>query len=178
MSRVLARAFSLSAMLKRRNAGDGGADKGAAAVEFALVVPILIVLLCGIIDYGLYFANALGVRSGVSEATRQLIVSNFSSDCDGFAASGSGAAVTAKIKDCVGPVAGTVDVKVKYNQWQPGNNITVCAVVDVQGVTGLTPMPNDGLVSALVVMPIQQPTAPTSSPPNPDNPSWFGEWCT
>ncbi len=47
-------------MLARRSICLRGADQGAAAVEFALVVPILVILLFGIIDYGLYFTNALG----------------------------------------------------------------------------------------------------------------------
>ena len=64
-------------MLARRINRERGRDQGAAAVEFALVVPILIVLLFGIIDYGLYFANALAVRAGVSEAARQFSVGNF-----------------------------------------------------------------------------------------------------
>ena len=47
-------------------------------MEFALVVPILIFLLFGIIDYGLYFTNSLSVRAGVSDAARQISVGNFS----------------------------------------------------------------------------------------------------
>ncbi len=148
-------------------------------MEFALVVPILIALLLGIIDYGLYFTNSLAVRAGVSDAARQIIVSNFATTCDGpRAGTGPGSALVAKVKDCVSPVAGTVDAKVTFgNPWTPGNNVTVCAVVQVNGVTGLTPMPNGDRVSARVVIPIQQDTAPTSAPPGPDNPSWFSGWC-
>jgi Flp pilus assembly pilin Flp len=45
-------------------------DEGASAVEFALVLPILIVLLFGVIDYGWWFGETLGLRSGVREAAR------------------------------------------------------------------------------------------------------------
>ena len=155
------------------------ADRGAAAVEFALVVPILIMLLFGIIDYGLYFANALGVRSGASDAARQIIVSNFATTCDtAFAATGPGSAFITKTENCVDAIGGIVDAKGTYEDpWEVGDNVIVCAAVDVDGVTGLTPMPASGLVTARVVLPIQATVAPTSAPSGPTNPSWFEDWC-
>ncbi len=42
-------------------------DRGAAAVEFALVVPIFLALLFGIISYGMM----LSVRQGISQATAE-----------------------------------------------------------------------------------------------------------
>lgn len=42
-------------------------DRGAAAVEFALVVPIFLALLFGIISYGMM----LTVRQGISQATAE-----------------------------------------------------------------------------------------------------------
>src|SRR5437868_13503743 len=50
-------------------------DRGASAVEFALVSPLLFTLLFGIIDYGLYFADALSVQQGVSDAAREATLS-------------------------------------------------------------------------------------------------------
>lgn len=43
---------------------------GAAAVEFALVVPILIVLLFGITTAGLSYSQALGMANGTREGSR------------------------------------------------------------------------------------------------------------
>ena len=148
-------------------------------MEFALVVPILIILLFGIIDYGVYFANALSVRSGASDAARQIIVSNFATRCNtAFAATGPGSAFIAKTKDCVNHIGGVVDAKVTYEDpWEVGDNVIVCAAVDVDGVTGLTPMPAGGLVTARVVLPIQTAVAPTSAPPGPTDPSLFTGWC-
>ncbi len=45
-------------------------ERGAAAVEFALVAPVLFLLLFGIIDYGMYFADALSVRQAAAESAR------------------------------------------------------------------------------------------------------------
>ena len=53
-------------------------QRGAAAVEFALVVPLLFLILFGTIQYGLYFFDAQGTRNGVREAARLGVVKTFS----------------------------------------------------------------------------------------------------
>jgi Flp pilus assembly protein TadG len=49
-------------------------DKGAAAVEFAIVLPILVIMLLGIIDFGLYFYNDLQITHATRNAARYLSV--------------------------------------------------------------------------------------------------------
>ena len=51
-------------------------DDGASAVEFALVLPILLILVFGIISFGLYFAGALGMSNASREAARYAVVQN------------------------------------------------------------------------------------------------------
>lgn len=53
-----------------------GRERGAAAVEFALVLPLLIVLLLGIIDFGLYYYNDLQLTHVARDAARYLSVNN------------------------------------------------------------------------------------------------------
>jgi Flp pilus assembly protein TadG len=53
-------------------------DGGAAAVEFALILPVLIALVCGIIDFGLIFGQHLQVRNLAREATRLAAVNEVS----------------------------------------------------------------------------------------------------
>jgi Flp pilus assembly pilin Flp len=48
----------------------GREDSGASAVEFALILPLLLILLFGVVDYGWWFGETLGLRSGVREAAR------------------------------------------------------------------------------------------------------------
>lgn len=45
-------------------------ERGQAMVEFALVLPILILLLCGIIDFGWIFSNKIAADNASREAAR------------------------------------------------------------------------------------------------------------
>ena len=54
--------------LRRHNRRNEG---GASAVEFALVLPVLIMLVFGAIQYGLYFWSMQGGSSAVREAARR-----------------------------------------------------------------------------------------------------------
>jgi len=49
-------------------------ERGAAAVEFALLVPLLLMMLFGVIDYGWLFGENLNVRSAVRESARMAVV--------------------------------------------------------------------------------------------------------
>jgi Flp pilus assembly protein TadG len=48
-------------------------DNGATAVEFALVLPILVVLLCGIMAYGGYFWMAHSVQQMANDSARAAV---------------------------------------------------------------------------------------------------------
>lgn len=58
MSTLMARAQ------RRRNRG----EKGAVLVELAMVTPLLIMLVMGIIDFGMMFSERISMRGGVREA--------------------------------------------------------------------------------------------------------------
>lgn len=51
------------------------AEDGATAVEFALLAPIFIMLLFGIISFGLVFAQQLGLSNGARQGARAGVVS-------------------------------------------------------------------------------------------------------
>ena len=48
------------------------ADRGAAAVEFALVLPVLVLLLFGIIEFGRGYNAKIELTGAVREGARQL----------------------------------------------------------------------------------------------------------
>jgi len=54
----------------------GWRERGAAAVEFALVLPVLLIILLGIIDFGIYFYNDLQLTHAARDAARELSVNN------------------------------------------------------------------------------------------------------
>lgn len=47
-----------------------GADRGANLVEFALVAPLLILLIAGIVEFAFAFATNLDVKHGAREGAR------------------------------------------------------------------------------------------------------------
>lgn len=54
----------------RRHAG----DDGASAVEFALVVPLLLLIVFGIINFGVLFSQQLSLNNAVREGARRAVV--------------------------------------------------------------------------------------------------------
>jgi Flp pilus assembly protein TadG len=144
------------------------ADSGAAAVEFALVTPLLLVMLFGIIDYGIWFADSISARQGVRDAARRGIVENFGS-CPG-AVSGTDAdlhKLACSAAAGMEPMSGTVAVRVVIaadptqasgSTWEPGHTLRVCAVSQHTSLLPLVPFPNGGISYTRVDMPIEQAT--------------------
>ena len=57
-----------------------GTDRGAALVETALVAPLLLTLILGVVDFSLVMFDGAGLREGTRTATRQAAVNNYGSD--------------------------------------------------------------------------------------------------
>src|SRR4051812_21452614 len=127
--------------MRRQRAAES--DRGAAAVEFALVIPVLLMVLFGIIDYGLLLSNSLSVKQGVREAARQGIVANYGSACSmtwSTPPSANIAKLGCTVVDRTSSVTGTPFVMIKLpNGWTKGKPLIVCEMVKTAGLTGLTP---------------------------------------
>lgn len=67
-------------MLRRRRGQTD--ERGATLVEFAFVLPLFILFLFAIIDFGWLFTQFLDVKQGAREGARLAIVN----DCDGYEA--------------------------------------------------------------------------------------------
>lgn len=159
------------------------AERGAAAVEFALVSSLLFTVLFGMLQYGLYFNDSLSVRNGVREAARQGIVKNFAgTNENGATCTGDDMAkLKCATKGQIDPLTGPVYVKVvRPTTWERSQPLTVCSLVASNGVIGLLPLPNKGWISSKTKMSIEQGApAPTGTPVAdtlPSGVSW-SPWC-
>lgn len=59
---------------RRRSRRRGRGDEGAALVEFALVAPVLFLILFGIMEFGWAFSQVLDIRHGAREGARLVAV--------------------------------------------------------------------------------------------------------
>ena len=66
-------------------------ESGAAALEFALVMPVLLLLVFALIQYGMYFWAYQGGSDAARMAARSAAVGSYPKDCTGFRAQVRGA---------------------------------------------------------------------------------------
>jgi Flp pilus assembly protein TadG len=180
----------------RAPAGDPRRESGAAAVEFALVLPVLLLILFGIIDYGLYFGNALDTRAGVASATRQGVVNNFDTTCaapGAFVADSDSGHLACMVEARTDPLAGKTYVKVILptdatnptstdTGWYAGESVVVCEATVAIGVTGYVPLPKNGVIRVRLVSEIEQhpndATQLDAGGADATPPGGWDSWCT
>jgi Flp pilus assembly protein TadG len=68
----------------------GRSERGAAAVEFALVMPLLFLLVFGIIEFGFIFNKELSVTHSAREGVRVYALNGAGAAAQTFAQSASG----------------------------------------------------------------------------------------
>jgi Flp pilus assembly protein TadG len=174
-------------------------ERGASAVEFALVAPLLFGLLFGIVDYGLYFADVVSVQQGLGDAARSatLAPSNASGPQWGTTtcqlkqdAGGSGGNqlehVACSVLAHVDPYAGQLSVRAELVDkdgqptliWGPGSRLRLCGLTEHPPVLPMVPLPSGGLIRTRVDMPVQAVpgqvlmAAVQSAPPAGSDWSW------
>jgi Flp pilus assembly protein TadG len=96
-------------------------EDGQALVEFALVAPLLFVLLFGIIQFGIAFKNSMTLADAVRVGARKAAVSRSLPDPPGAV---KAAVIKAAADIELGP--GDIDVDASAS-WQPGSDVTVSA---------------------------------------------------
>ena len=160
-------------------------DRGAAVVEFALVIPMLMALVLGIIDYGLWFNDSISVRQGVREAARKAAVQTAFAGCTG---STGMAAVACGAKQMSVTSGGTASARVfpavaatgvQTGTWTKGDLVVVCVAVRATSFTKFVPLPANGIIRSKTVMSIENGTAPTpvnfTGDTDPSGQNW--SWC-
>lgn len=104
-------------------------EKGQAAVEFALILPILIMIICGIIDFGWFYSKKIQLQSACNTGARYAIVSNDDAV--------SQDAVISQIRDALpGTTPASLKVDLTYSSGTTGN-VTVSLTESVKALTPL-----------------------------------------
>lgn len=103
---------------KRRN------ERGAAAVEFALVLPLLLLVLLGIFEFGRLFNIQLVVSNAAREAARVMAIED-----DPSTAKSAGVSATAGV---LNPALTTADVAINLISCEdnPGDSVTATVSYD------------------------------------------------
>lgn len=159
-------------------------ESGAAAVEFGLISPLIFAILFGTMTYGLWFNDALNLRQGVREASRQGVVANYGTD----AACGATYNVTPSpniqklvcdVKREVSALTGDTYVKVMMpGGWVRGQELVVCGMVHAEALPGIVPLPNDRMIRFQSRMSIEKvdvhvtETGGEEAPPSGTDWSW------
>jgi Flp pilus assembly protein TadG len=106
-------------------------ESGQALVEFALVLPALMAILLGIIQFGVVFKDYLTLTDAVREGARKAAVSRNRVGRDDYVKS-----EVVKSGADLQPEFDTTDVEVT-SSWDPGEDVTVTAYfpfsIDVLG---------------------------------------------
>lgn len=95
---------------------------GQTMVEFALVLPLLAMLLFGIIQFGIVFNNYLDLTDATRAGARKAAVSRNTSD-----PSGPAGVATQAVIDSAGDIPLTTSNVTVTSDWQPGDDVTVAA---------------------------------------------------
>ncbi len=180
----------------RKNVAD---ESGQGLVELALVLPLLLIILLGVIEFGVIFNNIISLRQGAREAARQGVVAQFgtaSASCTS-ALSGPAAGANSNTQNllCLAKSQiglGNTDVRLKLLLDNPGlttagqsfavnNGLVLCASYRLSSISGLFgPIINGRYVTTKTAYRIEQPSpspvVTETSETDPSGGTW--SWCT
>lgn len=121
-------------------------DRGASLVEFALIAPVLFLVLFGVIEFGMALNDYQSIRHGVRDGARQAVVQQYDSEdgsCTAIDAPTDVKRVICITKDRIG-LGDDVRVQVVYDLTGAGvsgnfGSISVCAQRNINPFTGAIP---------------------------------------
>jgi len=167
-------------------------EDGAALVEFALILPVLLLLLFGMIDFGFIYNDFLSLRQGVRDGARQGAVANFGTQtsCNNTAFTGTITSTQAKelicttrnrigldstkmrVGICLSNLAGDACSGTTATDYAAGRTLVVCGMYPATSKSGfLSSFVGNGVVTTRVAIRIEQTfnTASGSPLPNTDD---------
>ena len=160
-------------------------ETGASIVEFALLAPVLFVLLFGIIDYGIWFADSISARQAVRNAAREGSIGQFGA-CNGGVTNPL-QNLACSVRSGMDQISGTTAVRVTVAAtptsgsepnptWTQGSTLRICAMTKHSALMPLVPFPNQGLSYTRVDMPIEVASVPGTVAPYADAVPAGGSW--
>lgn len=109
--------------------------RGSQAVEFALILPVMLTMLMGVIDYGMYFSQDLAVVTAARDGARDGATATTSP------ASQASATALSRVRAGGVAYATAAQVTTTLTGTAPNCAVTVAVSIPYQAVTGLVPMP-------------------------------------
>lgn len=113
-------------------------ENGQSMVEFALMLPLIVLLVCGVLEFGWVYGNSLAVQNATREGVRAGIVA--------VAQSENNLLVTNRIDSMIPDAAKNVHVSIVYSN--PANfragDITVTVHYTLNGITPFAALFTDG----------------------------------
>jgi Flp pilus assembly protein TadG len=160
-------------------------EAGSALVELAVVVPLLMLLLFGVIEFGLTLNHDVDLTNGVREGARQAAVANYTggdSSCNSAGAAAAKVACFTRNNIELGNQTKVAVIFPTGSNYAVGQTVDVCASYPMTSITGLlAPFLRGHFLHSEVRMRIEQ--APGASPGTfadaqlpGDSP--FASWCT
>jgi Flp pilus assembly protein TadG len=176
------RAGSSGTGRRRRRDGlaSGGRERGATLVEFALVLPLLMLFIFGAIDFGWAFAQNINIRGAVREGARLAVVD-----------AGVGADPDARRDDLINkvkqraveldPAQTAVYIAVQDDNGngtpgEVGETVVVCTRYPLRSLSGLTQQFMSGDMRSRAVMRMEHLANFSSG--GSTAPAWGGDSCT
>ena len=154
-------------------------------VEFALVMPVLMLLLFGIIDFGSVYSNMVSIRQGVREGARQGVIARWGSACSlnamDITPSSDIQKLMCTVKNRIGITpTSSVYVKVLFDSsYAADNGLVVCAMTPTKSLSGyLTNVFAGDYIKTKVEMNIETASGSETAGEEtaPSGQSW--SWCT
>jgi hypothetical protein len=156
-------------------------------IEFALISPIIMLLLFGVIEFGTVFGNTISFRLGVREGAREGVVAKFgsTSSCNLHGTTGASSNIQSLMcltKNRIGGDSNTLYVKVVFDTtYAVGQGLIVCAQRPISSFTGMfSPYLNGKFYKTKVEMNIEQvsESAETAGAEDVTGIGGTWSWCT